>query len=152
LHGEITAAFLGTSYIYALVNKRDEWHEQAKLWRQGLASSRRKLVTTELILVEIGDGLAALRFRYQALETIKALQSSSLVEVVRLTSDILADAIDLYGNRSDKDWGLTDCVSFVVMRTLRLTESPTVDRHFQEAGFRALLRENPRPGLMETGG
>jgi uncharacterized protein len=142
LPGKLLPLFLDTSYTYALVNRRDEWHEQAVRWRRELAEERRKLITTQLIIVEIADGLASIRFRDQALEIIKALQSSPLVEVVPLTSDLLADAIDLYSRRSDKDWGLTDCVSFVVMSDRGLMESLTVDKHFQEAGFRALLREN----------
>jgi len=51
--------------------------------------------------------------------------------------------MDLYDKRRDKDWGLTDCVSFIVMSEHQITESLTVDKHFQEAGFRVLLRENP---------
>lgn len=144
LPGELTPLFLDTSYLYALVNKRDEWHERAVQWEKELENKRRKLITTELIIVEIADGLAALRFRVQAIEILTALESSPLVEVVTITSNLLADGIDLYGKRSDKNWGLTDCVSFVVMGERWLTSSLSVDRHFQEAGFRTLLRESPK--------
>jgi predicted nucleic acid-binding protein len=41
---------------------------------------------------------------------------------------------------TDKDWSLTDCVSFLVMRKRRLTEALTADRHFEQAGFVALLK------------
>jgi uncharacterized protein len=75
-------------------------------------------------------------------QAIATLQTNPLVEVVRLTSDIFAEAIELYSKKNDKDWGLTDCVSFIVMRERGLTESLTVDKHFLEAGFRALLRES----------
>lgn len=143
LEGALRPIFLDTSYVYALVNSRDEWHSAAKAWQASLTKSRRRLITTEIVLVEIGDGLASVKFRGQALEIIKALQSSPLVEIVVLTSDNFAKAMDLYENRHDKDWGLTDCVSFVTMSEYQITESLTVDKHFQEAGFRALLRENP---------
>jgi predicted nucleic acid-binding protein len=91
--------------LYALVNSRDEWHEEAVRWRQRLAGERRKLVTTELIVVEIADGLALIRFRAQAVDVITALQSSPLVQLLSLTSGLLTDAIDMYSHRSDKDWG-----------------------------------------------
>jgi predicted nucleic acid-binding protein len=58
-----------------------------------------------------------------------------------MTKEILDDAFDLYSRRSDKEWGMTDCVSFVVMRERGLLEALTMDQHFQQAGFRALLRE-----------
>jgi len=43
--------------------------------------------------------------------------------------------MDLYRRRQDKDWSLTDCISFVVMADEGLTESLTADRHFEQAGF-----------------
>jgi predicted nucleic acid-binding protein len=45
----------------------------------------------------------------------------------------------LYEERPDKRWTLTDCTSFVVMEEENLAEALTGDRHFQQAGFTALL-------------
>jgi hypothetical protein len=56
-----------------------------------------------------------------------------------MTETLLQDAISLYGERGDKNWGLTDCVSFVLMRREGLGEALTADVHFRQAGFRALL-------------
>lgn len=134
--------FLDTAYVYALVNTRDEWHHEALSWQKKLERERRGIITTELILVEIADGLAAIRFRTQAAQVIAALQSSPFVEVVAVSSESLNLALELYSQRGDKEWGLTDCVSFLVMRERGLLESLTVDTHFQQAGFRALLRES----------
>lgn len=58
-----------------------------------------------------------------------------------MSSELLADALSLYRQRSDKEWGMTDCVSFVVVRARGLLEALTADDHFQQAGFRQLLRE-----------
>lgn len=77
----------------------------------------------------------------KAVEVLTTLQSNPLVEIVAMTAEILSDAFDLYSRRSDKEWGMTDCVSFVVMRERGLIEALTMDQHFQQAGFRALLRE-----------
>jgi uncharacterized protein len=44
-----------------------------------------------------------------------------------------------YRRRRDKEWTLTDCISFEIMRKMKLTEALTGDRHFEQAGFRALL-------------
>jgi predicted nucleic acid-binding protein len=48
--------------------------------------------------------------------------------------------VELYRNRSDKDWSLTDCISFVVMTREGITEALTADRDFEQAGFKALLK------------
>lgn len=139
---KLPPAFLDTAYVYALVNTRDEWHTEALKWQEKLASERRRIVTTELVLVEIADGLASVRFRTQAVQIIAALQSSPYVEIIAISSALLSDAFSLYRERIDKDWGMTDCVSFVVMRDRGLLEALTADDHFEQAGFRQLLRES----------
>jgi|SRR6476646_5932650 predicted nucleic acid-binding protein len=139
----MTPLFLDTAYVYALLNTRDEWHERAKNWQAFLAARRQTLITTEFILVEIGDGLANLRFRKQAIDTIDALRSSALVEIVPASSDLLAKAIDLYRDRTDKEWGVTDCTSFLVMQTHGIQDALTCDEDFIQAGFQALLRQDP---------
>lgn len=134
--------FLDTAYVNALVNTRDQWHEAAVRWERKLAASRRRLVSTEFVLVEIADGLAAVRFRIQAVRVITALQMSPLVEIIPASSQLFIDALKLYQSRTDKDWGLTDCASFVVMDNYALSEALTTDDHFRQAGFRVLLLEN----------
>jgi predicted nucleic acid-binding protein len=87
--------FLDTAYVYASVNTRDEWHTEALRWQEKLAQERRKIVTTELVLVEIADGLASIRFRTQAVQIIAALQSSPYVEIIAMSSELLANAFSV---------------------------------------------------------
>jgi uncharacterized protein len=134
--------FLDTAYVNALVNTRDQWHDAAVQWEEKLAADKRRLVTTEFVLIEIADGLAAVRFRVQAVQVIGTLQASSLVEIIPASSQLFTAALELYRSRGDKDWGLTDCASFVVMSEHGLSEALTTDDHFRQAGFRALLLEN----------
>ena len=135
--------FLDTAYVNALVNTRDQWHDAAVQWERKLATDKRWLVTTEFVLVEIAAGLAAVRFRVQAVQVIATLQASALVEIMPASSQLFTAALELYRSRGDKDWGLTDCASFVVMSERRLSEALTTDDHFRQAGFRILLLENP---------
>jgi predicted nucleic acid-binding protein len=130
--------FLDSAYVIALVNTRDQWHPHAVQWQARLALDRRPLLTTDLVLVEIADALAAVRFREHAARTIGILRASPLVEIVAVPQ-LMTDALDLYKDRPDKDWGLTDCASFVVMAERSLTEALTPDEHFRQAGFHALL-------------
>lgn len=96
--------------------------------------------TTEAILVEIGNALstgnreAAVRFIHQCYATPNT-------RVIPVDTGLLSRAVDLYSQRGDKDWGLTDCVSFIVMREQHLLQAMTTDRHFVQAGFRALMCE-----------
>jgi predicted nucleic acid-binding protein len=142
VESERTPIFLDTAYVNALVNTRDQWHEAAVQWERRLAADKRRLVTTEFVLVEIADGLAAVRFRAQAVQVIATLQASPLVEIVPASSQLFTAALALYRNRADQDWGLTDCASFVVMSERSLSAALTTDDHYRQAGFRVLLLEN----------
>jgi hypothetical protein len=75
-----TPIFLDTAYVNALVNARDQWHDAIVQWQLKLSANKRRLVTTEFVLVEIADGLAAVRFRGQAVQVSATLQASSLVK------------------------------------------------------------------------
>ena len=59
--------------------------------------------------------------------------------IVPASQDVFEQGVELFENRLDKDWSLTDCISFIVMRERGLTEALTGDHHFEQAGFRALL-------------
>ncbi|CAN5574666.1 PIN domain-containing protein [soil metagenome] len=133
--------FVDTAYIYALFNKRDKWHEKAIEWQQKIALENRRLLTTQFILTEIGDGLSPLKLRQSAANIIHALDNSEFVEIISASSELFLEGLNLYENRLDKDWGLTDCISFVVMENHDLSDVLTTDNHFRQAGFRALLLE-----------
>lgn len=132
--------FLDTSYVLALFNTRDQWHSVAVEWQQRVASAGSSLVTTELVLVEIGDSLASVNFRSGATKIIRTLLESELVNVVAASSELFEKSFDLYESRADKDWGLTDCSSFIVMTENQLTDALSTDDHFRQAGFNPLLR------------
>jgi uncharacterized protein len=135
--------FLDTAYVEAGVNARDQWHAAAARWERYLAVQRRRLLTTEYVLVEIANGLAAPRHRSRAVDLIRRLIASPNVEIVPASADLFRAALELYENRPDKDWGLTDCASFVVMADRGLTDAFTIDDHFRQAGFRPLLLDDP---------
>ncbi len=107
--------FLDTSYIYALVNTRDQWHKRALRWEKIVSEADCQLLTTECILVEIANGLSALRFRSQAVRIIEALTGSNKVTILPAHTELLEAGFELYRSRNDKSWGLTDCMSFVAM-------------------------------------
>lgn len=70
----------------------------------------------------------------------EALSRDERIQIVRLTPELLERGVALFRSRADKDWPLTDCISFVVMQEHGLTEALTADQHFEQAGFKALLK------------
>jgi uncharacterized protein len=57
--------------------------------------------------------------------------------------ELFAEGLKLHRDRPDKGWSLTDCVSFIVMQRHKASDALTYDQHFEQAGFRALLRSKP---------
>lgn len=136
----MTTAFLDTSGLIAVVNTDDQWHSRAEAVWQALITSHASLVTTSLVLVEIGDGLSRLHHRRLAVQLHGRLLASPQVEVVQSTFDLEQRAWDIYRQRSDKEWGMTDCATMVLMQQRGVREIFSADHHFEQAGFVALLR------------
>jgi predicted nucleic acid-binding protein len=133
-------AFLDTAYAIALAAASDQLHAPAVALAQKLEADRTRLVTTPAVLLEIGNALAKQRYRAAAVQLLASLEADPTIEIVPLTEELYARAFRLYQDRPDKEWGLTDCASFVVMGARGITEALTADEHFEQAGFRALLR------------
>lgn|SRR5690348_9723434 len=131
--------FLDTSYAVALSASTDENHERALKVAEDLEASGTTLVTTRAILLEIGNALAKVRYREAAVMLLDALENDPSVEIIPASNEIYQRAFQIYKERLDKEWGLIDCISFVVMNDYSLTEALTADHHFRQAGFHTLL-------------
>jgi uncharacterized protein len=134
--------FLDASFAIALASKGDRHHEVAR--RLGIRLKREQipLVTTRAVVLEIGNALAKPRHRQAAAQLISTLEADPSVEIVPLTEALYQRGFTLYSQRPDKGWSLVDCVSFEVMAERGVHEALTTDEHFDQAGFRALLRQS----------
>lgn len=133
--------FLDASYAIALSSATDRYHERADRLAERISQGGIRLLTTRAVMLEIGNALAKQRFRPAAVELLDALEGDPAVEIVAFSEELYHQALALYRLRSDKEWGLTDCLSFVVMQQRNMAEALTTDDHFRQAGFRALLLE-----------
>jgi predicted nucleic acid-binding protein len=136
--------FLDTVFIQALLNRGDQYHSRA-LKLQPRVWNASRIVSTEAVMIEVGDALSRLD-RPQAVAFIDQFLTdssdpSSNVEIIPVDTNLLRRGLRLYSSHGDKQWGLTDCLSFVVMRDMGLVDALTADRHFVQAGFRAVMLE-----------
>jgi predicted nucleic acid-binding protein len=131
----VTAVFADTFFYQALLDERDPAH------RRALAESKikRPIVTTEFVLLELGNACAHADDHADYLSLLAGIRASPRTRIVPLDSGLLQKGLDLFAKRNDKNWSLTDCTSFVVMEELGLTDALTADGHFEQAGFKALL-------------
>jgi len=128
--------FVDTLFVVGYTNERDQYHEKAL--EQAAIYNRKPVLVTDAVLLEIGNTLSG-RFRQQAIQTIEDFFESDEVKIVRLDETLFDKAFQLYKTHADKSWGLVDCISFVVMREHNIMDALTCDKHFTQAGFRALM-------------
>jgi len=107
----------------------------------GIGRTEQPCLTTEAILTEFANSLTKPQWRQLAVDTIYDLRNDPDVKIISVSSDLFSKGLKLYSERLDKEWSLTDCISFEVMKERKLSNALTTDHHFEQAGFRALLLE-----------
>ena len=134
--------FLDTSFAVALSSEADQNHSRA--WRISIAieALNCRILTTRAVLLEIGNALSRLRYRASVIELLASLHIDPQLTILPLSDDLYEKAFELFSSRPDKEWGMVDCVSFVVMEQRGLTKALTADLHFEQAGFQALLKSD----------
>jgi hypothetical protein len=92
------------------------------------------------VLVELGNYLGKTSDRTAFVPFVKQMQADDRFRIVPASDDLFTKGAELYDQRPDKQWSLTDCISFVVMNREGIQQAMTADHHFEQAGFHALLR------------
>jgi predicted nucleic acid-binding protein len=133
----MTRTFADSHFFFAILNPNDAAHVKATEFAR---QHRGPLVTTAWVLTEVADGLAATPRRQVFRRLLEDLESNKTNLIVPANAETFEKGVDLYHARPDKQWSLTDCISFVVMKEEGIVEALTGDRHFEQAGFRALLK------------
>jgi uncharacterized protein len=129
--------FVDASYYIAAVNPRDSLHAAA----YDLASRLEPdFITTEYVLLEVANWLADAGDRAVFLRLYAQLREDLNTTILQSDPELFSRGLALYAARPDKDWSLTDCVSFVVMEEWHIREALTADQHFRQAGFTIMLK------------
>jgi predicted nucleic acid-binding protein len=128
--------FADTSFYIALVRPDDENHLRSIEFDKNFNG---QYLTSEFVLIELGNWLADPRNRPVFLDMVRILRMNPRTIIVQATSDWVAKGLTLYAQRLDKHWSLIDCISFEIMREHDLDDALSADHHFAQAGFRPLL-------------
>lgn len=138
----MNAIFADTSGWGHLVDATQTYHAvTADIYRRAREHGER-MVTTNYVITELVALMnSPLRLsRPLMIGFIESLKNSPYVEIVHVEPETDAQAWQMLKARSDKQWSLVDCASFVIMRQRRLTQALTTDQHFEQAGFVRLLK------------
>ena len=131
--------FVDSHFLIAIINKRDQWHDNASDFSSRITGSN--FVTTDSILVETLNYFSEFRpdIKESAVKAVTGFVSRPEVTVIEQTSRLVNSGIRLYRARLDKGFSLTDCISMVVSRENGITSILTNDRNFLQEGFEILL-------------
>lgn len=136
----MTEVFADAFYYIALLNPADRFHAAAVHVTQTLS---RSLVTSAWILTEVADALSAPAVRQRTYQFLQQVIADPNTLLITDHEAWYPRGVELYGKRADKNWSLTDCISFAIMNERGITDALTGDHHFTQAGFRALLIAGP---------
>lgn len=129
--------FADTFFYLAILCPTDAHHAQATKWSIRYDGP---LLTTAWVLTELADAFAKSAQRAGFVRLYQSMLDDPKMEVVPASDELWERGLKLYSSRPDKDWSLTDCISFVVMEERGLKDALTGDHHFEQAGFKALLK------------
>ncbi len=129
--------FADTYYYLALLVENDAMHELAIELTSQLQG---QIVTTGWVLLEFANAVSKSRHRHYFPSLLDDLKQNPQITILPADEASFEDGTALYRNRPDKDWSLTDCISFLVMEREGVTEALTGDHHFEQAGFTILFK------------
>ncbi len=131
--------FADAVYWVALAHRKDQWHARSVQVSEQIGAAN--LVTTDEVLTEFLNHFSAYgdQMRSHVSGTVRDLLNDPSVTVIPQSRANFLAGLALYEARSDKEYGLTDCISMAVMRQGGITEVLTHDDHFAQEGFTKLL-------------
>ncbi len=131
---------LDTGYLIALADRRDSLHRRALAWARVIREPR---VVTDYVLLETVNYFSRIADRSRGHTLVQHIRNQPGSILVPASAELFAAGLKLHAARADKEWSLTDCISFHVMLELRITRALAYDVHFEQAGYEALLRRDP---------
>jgi predicted nucleic acid-binding protein len=128
-------------FFLALLNKRDQWHQQAV---EIIGATAGPIVTSQWVLAEVADAFSKPPDRPLFAKLLELIAADERIQVIGASNPQFQRGVELYLRRPDKSWSLTDCISFVIMKQRNIHEALTGDQHFEQAGFILLLSQLDR--------
>ena len=131
----MSAAFLDTGYLLALELANDQHHQAATRHWNGIRTALPPLVTTSYVFDEVVTYLNSRGYHAKAVQVGNNLLRSPSVQLVHVDEALFREGWTYFQRYQDKDYSLTDCISFIVMQKRGINTAFAFDQHFTQAGF-----------------
>lgn len=135
---KLSYAFADTSFFKAVIDPKDEFHQDAKKIEQKINDEQIKLITSNYVLDEAFT-LIRKRCGLKVVNEFRVYLStiSTVLKIIRVTVTDEAGAWDWF-LQDWSDLSFTDCVSFALMHRLEIKEALAFDDHFKRAGYKLI--------------
>ena len=130
---------IDTAGFLSLWDASDQYHKRAVQLQTELSRKAGRFLTTDYIVDETATLLLVRHSHAAADDFLQTVLASQSLQMQWIDSDRFQRAARFFTQHNDKQWSFTDCVSFILMHELNLTDCFTTDHHFRQAGFNALL-------------
>jgi uncharacterized protein len=127
--------FADTSYWLALELSNDQNHQTALMHWLTLVKTSFQIVTTSYIFDETVTYLNSRNHHEKAVEVGENILLSPTIELIHVDENLFFEGWTMFQKYQDKQYSLTDCISFVVMKQSEIETALTFDKHFIQAGF-----------------
>ena len=132
------SVFLDTSYLYACITVRDQWHRLALAAPWPVPGG----VTSSLIVNETVTLLQTRGFFSRSLEFLQSIRDDNKIEIVYADTELQQKGWNLLWSNGGSGANAVDCTSFALMKQRRIRLAYTFDKHFHQAGFQTLLPDS----------
>jgi predicted nucleic acid-binding protein len=127
--------FADSSGYFALAHEPDESHRRAVAALKRLVADRYRFFTTNSVLAELHALLVNRVDRNVALAVLNEIEMSRITTIVRVRQQDELRAREILAQYDDKEFSLTDAISFAVMERLGITMAFAFDHHFAQFGW-----------------
>jgi len=131
----MNAVFIDTGYLLALEIINDQHHQAATRHWQGIVAALPRLVTTSYVFDEVVTLFNSRGQHAKAVQVGNNLLRSLSVQFIHVDTALFYEGWTYFQRHQDKDYSLTDCISFLVMQKLGIRTAFAFDQHFVQAGF-----------------
>lgn len=127
--------FIDTGAFIARYIAEDQYHDRSiEIW-QKIKLNNEVWFTSNHVLDETFTLLARRVSHQFSAEKAHLIYNSKLFQIVRTTNEDELAGLALFEKYADQSFSFTDCLSFVLMKRLKIQRAFSFDRHFSQAGF-----------------
>ena len=137
----MNSIFVDTAALIALGNKKDAFHSLARQRQQELVKNQTRFISSDFVIAEFCNAFSRVKFRATAVQMVNGIYQSKAWTVIAINEDLMTKSLALFTQMQDKEWGLVDCSSIILARENQLDKIFTADKHFEQAGFEILLKQ-----------